>query len=429
MPYIIFSVPTEDADKICVHPRWSGKMDEGFEEYSESVVDLSSLAEYPLYSVGNYRNEIDLKNGVFKEYVTAEAFDSDTLAQYINDGKALGTDIEYDENYIYVASSEPTTTSISIDYTYKDNDFSVEYFVEGGDIMPQPVYATNYYITNLVDKLRRLEVDFIHLDYIETEGKVGKTYEYQGRLMQWVEGSGYTAEWLKNVSGTSADEGTGLIYSVIPDGQVLFEFKYNYGSNWRKVVYSGNTLYLTETGGTVVCAVTIGNTFQFNSYDGPSVNIKGIFKNGYIGFRKTSNLAFQNSWNGNVNGGHYELVDKYNAPFNGTTSDTFYGLPVWNGNGQVIRKQYDVYDKAIKLNTSGVATTFVARNTNGPSSLFAPEAGGTQGQMLVSAGANAAPTWIDWIKVVKITSAAYDALVQAGTVDENTLYAIDDSNA
>ena len=431
MPYIIFSVPVDDVESVCVHPRWSGKEDNGFEEYNESVIDLSGLDQCPLYSVGNVKNEIDFVNGVYKYPIGTAELSEENLETLINDGKVKGVDFEYDEDYIYVVMDVVKTRDISqyIDnYTYKDNDFSVEYFVAYDDednavILPQPVYAETYYITNLVDKLRRMQSDFVHLSSPDTEGETGKTYEYDGRLMQWVEGSGYTAEWLKSIETIAQNEGTGLIYSVIPDGTTLFEFKYQYGGDWRKVVYSGETLYCTETAGTVVCAVTIGNTFNFNNTSN-SLSFSGVFNNGYIGFNRVYNyLTFQNVWNGKANNSHYELIDKYNHPYIGSDSATTYGIPLWNGRGQIVKKQYDVYDKGIKINTTGTSTTFVSRNTNGPSSLFAPEAGGTQGQMLVSAGANAAPTWINWIKVVKITSDDYEALT---TKDPNTLYLIDD---
>lgn len=430
MPYIIFSVPTEDADKICVHPRWSGKMDEGFEEYSESVIDISSLVnEYPLISVGNVRNEIRIKDGVYVENIELEEFSSERVAELDANGKHYGIDYQYDEDYIYIVSSDPGQKEIGEnEYTYKDNDFSVEYFTEDGEILAEEIYAETYYVTNLVDKLRRLETYFIHLDDPNASGQEGKTYEYDGRLMKWVEGSGNTAEWLKNISGLTNNEGTGLIYSIIPDGQVLFEFKYQYGSNWRQVVYSNNTLYLLETGGTVVCAVTIGNTFQFTPKDTSSYNIKGVFTNGYIGFRKSSSISFQNVWIGNVNGGHYELLDKANKPYVEVAS----GIPFWNENGQITRIDRGVGTKNIYFNTSGspynAKTTFVYSDSSyGPERMFVPTVGGTQGQTLVSNGANAEPVWESRIKVVKITSADYDALVQAGTTDPNTLYAIDDN--
>ena len=58
--------------------------------------------------------------------------------------------------------------------------------------------------------------------------------------------------------------------------------------------------------------------------------------------------------------------------------------------------------------------------------MFVPQVGGTAGQVLTSGGDNAEPVWATMIKALKITSAAYEALVQAGTTDPNTLYLIVD---
>ena len=431
LPYIIFSVADGDETDVCVHPRWSGKEDNGFEEYSESVVDLSNLVDdCPLLSIGEVRNTIDIQNKKFIERISKEAFTQEAVEALIDDGKVLGTDFNIDEDYIYVVNSAPQEDDIDIDSVYKDNDFSVEYFVDENGIIPQAIYANNFYVTNLVDKLRRLDVDFIHIDDPNTAGQAGKAYEYQGRLMRWVAGSGYTAEWLRKIDSTDDNEGTGLIYSIIPNGTVIFEFKYQYNGEWRKVVYSGDTLYCLETGGTVVSAVTMGQTFIFEaSYYGSSYRVFGKFENGYIGFRKTRYITFQNVWNGNVEIAHYELLDKYNRPYLGSANDSDSGIVKFNGLGQVVKKQGNISTKNIYINTTGSSssnrTQFYTDGTNyGPDRFFAPTTGGTLGQMLVSAGENAAPTWSNWIKVVKITSDEYDALI---TKDPNVLYAIDDN--
>ena len=421
LPYIIFSVEDGDETDVCVHPRWSGKEDNGFEEYRESLVDLSNLVDdCPLVSIGEVRNTIDLQNKKFIERISIEPFSNEAVETLVNDGKELGVDFNIDENYIYVVNDEAQEDEIEVDGVYDDNDFSVEYFIDENGIIPQEVYANNFYITNLVDKLRRMESDFIHLSDPTTEGETGKTYEYQGRLMRWVAGSGYTAEWLKDIDQTGANEGTGFIYGIIPDGTTLFEFKYGNSGEWRKVVYNNDALYLTNTTGGTVSAVTVGETFEFATQYSSSYKIYGILTSGYIGFRKSnSSISFQNIWDRKAEGGHYELLDKYNYPYAAPAA----GIANWNSKGQVVGKSYEVYDKAIKLNTTGTSTTFVSRSTNGPSSLFAPTEGGTAGQMLISGGANAAPTWSNWIKVVKITSDDYEALT---TKDPNTLYAIDD---
>jgi len=271
--------------------------------------------------------------------------------------------------------------------------------------------------------------DFIHLDSLSEAGEEGKTYEYQGRLMTWNPNSGNTAEWLKPIGNAGDNEGTGLIFANIPDGQKLFDFKYTYGGDWRSVVYSGGTLYYTETAGTVVCAVTVGNTFTFEADSQPLARrIYGVYKNGYLGFRKTGGLSFQNVWDGKVNNGHYELLDKYNYPYMGEEA----GIPVWNEQGQVIRKSSDVSTKNYFYNTTGTSvgsrtTVLTIGVNNGPDRMFVPTQPGTAGQILQSNG-NAEPTWVSMVKIAKVTSAEYEALVSGGTVDSNTLYLIDNGS-
>lgn len=434
MPYIVFSVEDGDETDVCVHPRWSGKEDNGYEEYTESVIDLSALADCPLVSIGETRNVIDLQNKVFIENITVTNFSPEAVATLIEDGKVYGTDFYIDENYIYAIAEEPQVRSIEINNVYKDNDFSVEYFVDENGIIPEAIYATNYYVTNLVDKLRRLKVDFIHLDNAETKGEAGNTYEYEGHLLKWVENSGYTVEWLKQISATDADEGTGLIYAYIPDNTVLFDFKYSYSGEWRKIVYTKNSLkLLNESGNTVLSSVTIGNTFQWATQGTGSYYISGIFKNGYIGFRKHGYVSIQNEYNGQTENGHYELIDKNNYPYTVNAGTVATGIPRFNERGQIVKNDSNVSIKDIQFNTNASIysstgkISFITNGTNnGPERIFVPTAGGTSGQILQSNGDNAAPTFINWIRVVKVTSDEYDALVQAGETDPNTLYAIDD---
>ena len=428
MPYIVFSVEDGDETDICVHPRWSGKMDNAFEEYSESVIEglMEILEDNPLRSIGNNRDELNLKEGVVTRVIGNTEFDMGDLASFINNGYTLGVDLAYDEEHIYFLNDRIWTGSVETQYAYKDNDFGVEYFANDDGIIDTPIYAETYYITNLVDKLRRMENYFIHIDSPNTEGETGKTYEYQGRFMQWVEGSGYTAEWLSNIGQISSNYGTGFIYAFIPDGQKLFEYKYQYGGDWRYVIYSGGTLYCTETGGTIVSSVTIDQKFEFPAQQsGNSNKINGIFKNGYIGFFKGGYVGIQNVWSGNVANSHYELIDKNNYPYL-----TEYGnpaIPAFNERGQVTMRYTNINVKTIYFNNTGYSNNigFIAQSNSGPNRMFVPTTSGTQGQVLQSNG-DAEPTWQTMIKVVKITSDAYDALVQAGTTDPNTLYAIVD---
>lgn len=429
-PYIVFSARKDEEGMICVHPRWSGYMDEEYEDYSESVLDIHSFnAVCPLVSVGSSKNVWDFENGKLIKNIDVIDYSAQAVQDLIDGGKTLGTDFDFDEYHIYEVSNDPVETSITFDNSYDANDFSVEYFTNENDsgISAEAAGAETYYMQNLVDKLRRMESYFVHLDNLDGDGETGMTYEYNGVLMVWNESDGNVAEWLKVISSINDGEGTGLIYSVIPDGQKLFEYKYNYGGDWRIVTYSNGTLYCTETGGTLVASATTNQTFSFQtSQYGNIYQVKGIVKNGYIGFRRAGHIQFQNVWNGSVSGGHYELIDKYNYPY----TEASEGVPVWNENGQIIRKMSNVSSFGLQFNTNasqysstGKITMLTDGTNNGPSRIFVPTAGGTSGQVLISQGDNAAPIFTSWIKSVQITSDAYEALQ---TKDQNTLYLIVD---
>ncbi len=264
--------------------------------------------------------------------------------------------------------------------------------------------------------------DFVHLDNLSTAGETGITYEYDEKLMYWNPESGNVAEWYISIDNTPNDGATGLIFSEIPDGTVLFEMRSNTLQPWRQIVYSSNTLFLKE-GENVITAATIGDEFIFAS------SVKGVygyFGDHYIGFNKISNTLIQNVWDGTVNSGHYELLDKANHPY--FHNVTTVGIPEWGQDGLIKAKNSSVSTKDYYINTTGTAstnrTTVLTNGTNsGPNRLFAPTTGGNEGQILTSAGANAAPVWSTLITAMQITSAEYEALV---TKDPNTLYLIVD---
>ena len=129
-------------------------------------------------------------------------------------------------------------------------------------------------------------------------------------------------------------------------------------------------------------------------------------------------------WDGYVDGGHYEVLNVENHPY----TEASYGIPNWDSKGNVISRNISIATKNIYVNVTGTSSTnrltVLTNGTgNGPDRWFAPVTGGNAGQMLISGGDNAAPVWSDWIKGVKITSAAYEALT---TKDPNTLYLIVD---
>lgn len=266
--------------------------------------------------------------------------------------------------------------------------------------------------------------DFVHLDNLSTAGETGITYEYDEKLMFWNPESGHVAEWLYEWSNIGIGGTNALIFSEIPDGTVLFEIRDSGSNPWRQIVYSGNTLFF-KIGDEVISAATVGESFSFAL---SSRGVDGYFGNHYIGFQKRGDFDTytQNQWDGTVNGGHYELIDKYNHPyFNNATN---IGIPEWDSNGYIKRKNSSVSTKDYYFNTTASTAAYRTRvltngQNSGPDRLFAPTTGGNEGQILTSAGANAAPVWSTLIKAMQITSDDYEALV---TKDPTTLYLIVD---
>lgn len=266
--------------------------------------------------------------------------------------------------------------------------------------------------------------NFVHLDDLSTAGETGITYEYDEKLMYWNPESGNVAEWLYEWSNVGIEGTNALIFSEIPDGTVLFEIRDSGSNPWRQIVYSGNTLFF-KIGDDVISAATVGESFSFAI---SSRGVDGYFGDHYIGFQKRGdyNTLTQNQWDGTVNSGHYELIDKYNHPyFNNATN---IGIPEWDSNGYIKRKNSNVSTKDYYFNTTASTSAYRTRvltngQNSGPDRLFAPTTGGNEGQILTSAGANAAPVWSTLIKAMQITSDDYEALV---TKDPNTLYLIVD---
>jgi len=105
-------------------------------------------------------------------------------------------------------------------------------------------------------------------------------------------------------------------------------------------------------------------------------------------------------------------------------------MPKWDNNGKIVGRVYGLQTKQVCVNTTqwGNSMHILHNGDNGfPDRIWVPTTGGDSGQVLVSGGQDSAPTWESRIKAVKITSSDYEALVQAGTTDPNTLYLIDDN--
>lgn len=122
-----------------------------------------------------------------------------------------------------------------------------------------------------------------------------------------------------------------------------------------------------------------------------------------------------------------EHNDNYEVP---TSDMVISGRPKWDRSGRIVGYDDNYNTRSIKLNTTGYSpnVNIVVSSQSGtwPNSWYFPTTGGEYGQVLISNGATNEPIWETRIKAVKITSAEYDALVQAGTTDANTLYLIAD---
>lgn len=424
-PYII--VTTTDIDGLCIHPRWSGYNDEVYEPYEENKIDglLNLIASYgALWSVGNVRNTIDIENGQYIRNISNEDYSAARVSELLASGLTIGTDFDFDDTFIYTVLDTPIVSPITLDGAYHANDFGVEYFVDANGIIPTPLFAETYYMNNLVDKLRRME-GVVHLDSLSGTGNENTIYECDNQLWYWKDSNGPVAEWTDDIAIVGNGKGYGLIFSHIPDGQIILEFRYQYGSEWRNIRMSGETIVLTDSGGTVLSSCTIGNTAQFSPVGTTIYWIKVKVEKHWVGFEISGNIILQNIWDGNVTGGHFGIVDHTNYPYMAITSAN--GIPKWNSKGQIIHQDATYQTKTIYFNNTGYSNnlTIVAPSNGGPGRMFVPTQSGTEGQVLISAG-NAEPTWATLIKSVKITSDAYEALVQAGTTDPNILYCIVD---
>lgn len=433
-PYIVFSARKDEEGMICVHPRWSGYMDEEYEDYSESVLDIHSFnALCPLVSVGTTKNVWDFENGKLIKNIDVIDYSADEIDALINDGKTLGTDFDFDEYYIYEVSSNPVETNITFDNSYEANDFSVEYFtdVNDSDLSAEPVGAETYYMQNLVDKLRRMENIVEPLTSFASTGEAGKLYERNGRLFKWVNGAGVWGEWLSGWDNSGYPESDGKIsiilkYSTLPIGEFCRVYDFN---NLRTyLVYDGEkiTSYTDSAHTAVHTAVTIGcKDVNMSNQTYENYKVLLIWTDGKLIFKTGPYASLRNRANTAVSGPHYEALDMSVAASNDAGQGDM-GLPIWNKEGIVIGKKVGYNNRTIYFNTTGYNNNknFLAgANWNGPDRIFVPTQGGTQGQVLTSNGSSAEPVWETRIKAVKITSDAYEALA---VKDPNVLYIIDD---
>lgn len=258
------------------------------------------------------------------------------------------------------------------------------------------------------------------------------------------------ADWEKITQGNFLKVDI-IVPSISQNNQCVFEFDFKeslnihisdkYTYSFYIATYSDREDYdiMYKTDNSVFCKMLINNNshsivikskttntnpfyVRTTSIQGNNLDIsqsEGIIE--YGGDSVSQYMPYQDK-DGNIIEGGQKLSEKYN-PYHTTTaranyasSSTFY-FPSWNSNGQITS---GTVTKAVndKINNNFYRRYSLTQSTH--YTIFAPETGGTTGQILQSNG-NAAPIWTDLIKIQKITQDAYDALE---TKDDNVLYVI-----
>lgn len=322
--------------------------------------------------------------------------------------------------YFNNMSMEETTTVEDSTYDYP------------GEIIPAATYR---YLNGQFELIP--EGSLVHLQTLSgVTGATDMLYEADGQLFWWNPNSGYCAEWdglpVSGVASTIQGFSFALNYAEIPDGTVIAEYSYISNSNHSRIIKNGDNLevrYETDNYEIVRQSGATGETITgLTSNGGTGSGAKFIinFEPYSIIFRPESLIYFSSFWDGFVNTAHWEMVTKSeNKPFTAQQD----GVPVWDKSGKIIAKRFNVFQATSYINNSGATKPanilYNSSSAQLPRYMFFPTSGGTEGQVLTSAG-NAEPVWTTLIKSVKVTSAEYEALVQAGTTDPNTLYLIDD---
>ena len=108
---------------------------------------MSTYFPYGLLKAGSVVDEIDLNLG--QAISRVERMDYSEANRAIAD--STGREYEFDEDYIYLAKSSPSVSSITVDGTFTGNDHGIEFFTQ----TEVGIYAETLYGANLKNKLER----------------------------------------------------------------------------------------------------------------------------------------------------------------------------------------------------------------------------------------------------------------------------------
>lgn len=223
-------------------------------------------------------------------------------------------------------------------------------------------------------------------------------------------------------------------FTTFCDGKIMFTLRYSTTIYYaymdaanQAIVHYSDSAKTTE----LARVVYLGGPAKLVTVNANKYVLVEWKEDGVYFYNKQSSTHFENLIDFHTEGVHFSRITdptKATASDLGLGNNIAYGIPKWNNEGIIVGKNADFQTSSSYVNTTGSSlsnrTNFVYNGQyHFPERIWVPTTGGVQGQMLISDGDNAAPVWSNWIKVVKITSEAYDELA---TKDPNTLYVIDD---
>ena len=336
-------------------------------------------------------------------------------------------------NYQYT-SSEDEYMVVDI---YPEDTGEVTFDIPQGGVEANGVYQYDGEGWKRIDSI-------VHLDSLEdTEGVSGIIYECNGRFLKWVNGAGRWGKWIIAMDGNmynnlgttfntyNISQTSYLVYTYLPFTSTTLLCGFQIVANNKYLGYfpEDNKLKVFDDTGLT------GTSIAEISMDGEEADITASNRHMYISW-VDNRIIFRNSdafckmagryVDTSVSAPHYEALDV--DYFDGTANidkTAGAGFAMWNSEGKVIGGAAP-NKKVIYFNTTGYSPSISVvyqQDVSTPNRIWVPTQGGTAGQLLISGGDNAAPVWSNWIKSVKITSDAYEALA---TKDPNTLYCIVD---
>ena len=312
-----------------------------------------------------------------------------------------------------------------------DTSATVELTQAEYDALPEKDAGTIYVITDAptidIDDLasKRLQ----ELNKLPSGATEGDMVNYNGAIWRYSTGTVQTA-WIDVIY----DRLFAFRYDELTedmDGKTIFKMRYNSSSvNYDEIIYnhSANTLSVkASNAGSSKLTVNFNNpteqscrTADYSYHYYYFTWVEGTI---FVRMNYAEQMYDVNS--GFTLDGGWNKIEKNDEVVLGEIQGSGYtkGIPRWNRAGEIVGKESEANSLSYRVN--GNYFYVLSHSTASHPNIYAPTESGTTGQMLISQG-NAAPVWSNWIKSVQITSDAYDALVDAGTTDPNTLYLIVD---